>query len=147
MRLVRLLTLISFLLLISACSCRTRSVGEGNIPVASEGGILKDVHFAFDKYDLDASAQAVLGQNAKWLQDNSKSRVEIEGHCDERGTREYNMALGSKRARAVADYLRSLGIAEDRMSTVSYGKELPLDPGHQEMAWAKNRRAHSNVKR
>ena len=76
---------------------------------------------------------------------NEGIKVEVEGHCDERGTNEYNMALGERRATAAADYLRSLGVSGDRMRTVSYGEELPLDPRHNEEAWAKNRRVHFSV--
>lgn len=109
---------------------------------AGDSGPLKDVHFAFDSYELDDEARAILRENADWLQDRSREKVEIEGHCDERGTVEYNLALGAKRARAVKDYLVSLGIAADRMTTISYGEELPLCAEHNEECWAKNRRAH-----
>ena len=112
--------------------------------MAGSGGPLKDVNFAFDSYSLDATAKAVLQENATWLGDNDNG-VQIEGHCDERGTKEYNMVLGMNRARAVMDYLRSLGVGRDRMSTVSYGEELPLDPRSTVEAWAKNRRAHFNI--
>jgi peptidoglycan-associated lipoprotein len=147
MRIVKVLVLVSLIAFISGCTCRTRKVGPGdNIPVAGEGSVLKDVNFAFDSYVLDAMAQAKLRQNFEWLKANPGVVVQIEGHCDERGTAEYNMALGSKRARAAMEYLLSLGLAGDRLSTVSYGEELPLDPGHNEQAWAKNRRAHFAIK-
>lgn len=139
---LKLLIVLSLALLSAGCSCRTRKVGDGNIPTASEGDILKDVLFAFDSYEISASGKSVLGANAEWLKANPATKVQIEGHCDERGTNEYNMALGAKRAQATLNYLRSLGIAGDRMSTVSYGEELPLASGHNEEAWAKNRRAH-----
>src|SRR5262249_33215345 len=116
-----------------------------NVPAAEAGRELKDIHFAFDSYALDAVAKGLLQENANWLKNNPSKRTQIEGHCDERGTSEYNMALGANRARAAQDYLRSLGIDGSRMSTVSYGKELPLDPRHNEEAWAKNRRDHFNV--
>ncbi len=109
---------------------------------AADGGPLRDVHFAFDSYELDEEARTVLRENAEWLQENPREKVEIEGHCDERGTVEYNLALGAKRARAVKDYLVSLGIAADRMTTISYGEELPLCTEHNEDCWARNRRAH-----
>ena len=130
----------------ASCSCRTRHTGEGNIPVAEAGSILKDVHFAFDSYEVDAAGKEVLKRNAEWLQAHQEVRVEVEGHADERGTNEYNMALGERRARSAADYLRSLGVSGERLSTVSYGEELPLDPRHNEEAWAKNRRAHFSIR-
>ncbi len=147
MRLAKLLFLLTCVAFLGACSCTIKRAGSGNIPVAGEGSILKDVHFAFDRYDLSADAQMILKTNSEWLKANSGARVEIEGHCDERGTNEYNMALGMRRARAVEEYLQSLGIGADRMRTVSYGEELPLDPRHNEEAWAKNRRAHFNILR
>jgi peptidoglycan-associated lipoprotein len=110
--------------------------------LAGDSGPLKDVHFAFDSYELDDEARAVLRENANWLLDHPREKVEIEGHCDERGTVEYNLALGAKRARAVKDYLVSLGVAADRMTTISYGEELPLCTEHNEECWARNRRAH-----
>lgn len=131
----------------TGCACRTKAVGPGGEQIGrvQPGRELKDVNFAFDSAALDGNAQSILGANAEWLRTNSDKRVQVEGHCDERGTNEYNMALGAKRARAVVEYLRSLGIAADRMGTVSYGEELPLDPAHTEEAWAKNRRAHFNI--
>jgi len=107
-----------------------------------EGGVLKDVHFAYDRYDLDATARDVLAANAEWLKDNPRAHTEIEGHCDERGTVEYNLALGARRAKAVKDYLVTLGISADRLSTISYGKELPLCHEENDTCWARNRRVH-----
>jgi len=106
-----------------------------------EGGVLKDVHFAYDSYELDGTARDVLAANAEWLKDNSRAKTEIEGHCDERGTVEYNLALGDRRANAARDYLQSRGIAADRMTTISWGKERPQNPASNEEAWAQNRRA------
>lgn len=103
---------------------------------------LVDIHFDFDRYDLRPSDRAILSDHAKWLLANLKMRVLIEGHCDERGTVEYNLALGERRARAARDYLVNSGIAQDRLDVISYGKERPLDPHHNEVAWALNRRAH-----
>lgn len=151
MRIFRVVCLLAALALVGGCACRTKKVGaaeaETNVPVARVGMELKDVNFAFDSSELDANARALLKENARWLQENSGARVQIEGHCDERGTNEYNMALGMRRARAAYDFVRSLGISESRMSTVSYGEELPLDPGHNEAAWARNRRAHFNIQK
>lgn len=133
--------------MMTGCACRTKKVGpDDNVPFAASGGELGDIHFGFDRYDITSEAQATLTRNAEWLKANPARSVQIEGHCDERGTNEYNMALGSRRARAAYDVLRSLGIEDSRMSTVSYGEELPLDPRHNEEAWAKNRRAHFAVK-
>ncbi|MEZ4754573.1 MAG: peptidoglycan-associated lipoprotein Pal [Bdellovibrionota bacterium] len=146
MRFAKLIVVLLISLLISGCACRTKDVGPGNIPIAGEGSILKDVHFDYDSYDITASARSVLSANAEWLRENSNASIEIEGHCDERGTNEYNMVLGAKRAKATEEYLRSLGINGGRMSTVSYGEELPLDPRSTSDAWAKNRRAHFNIK-
>jgi peptidoglycan-associated lipoprotein len=107
-----------------------------------ETKLLKDIYFEFDKYDIRPKDEGVLKENAAWLKKNPNTKVQIEGHCDERGTVEYNLALGERRANYTKKYLVSLGIAPDRISTISYGKERPLDPGHNEEAWAKNRRAH-----
>jgi peptidoglycan-associated lipoprotein len=110
-----------------------------------EGSPLADVHFALDSSALDEAARATLEKHALWLQSRRDVRVTIEGHCDNRGTTEYNLALGEQRARAVWDYLVSLGVAPERLRTVSYGKERPLDPADTDEAYAKNRRAHFSV--
>ncbi|MDD5258474.1 MAG: peptidoglycan-associated lipoprotein Pal [bacterium] len=103
---------------------------------------LEDVYFGFDEYTLTKAALGTLAQNVEILKSNSKIIVQIEGHADERGTVEYNLALGQKRASAVRTYLINAGIDSGRIFTISYGKERPIDPGHNEGAWAKNRRAH-----
>ena len=103
---------------------------------------LKPVFFAYDSDELDDAARQILTANAEVLKTYPTWVVTIEGHCDERGTAEYNLALGDRRALAAKNYLVSLGIPADRLRTVSYGKEFPFDPGHDEAAWAKNRRAH-----
>jgi peptidoglycan-associated lipoprotein len=108
---------------------------------------LADIQFDFDSYALTESAKATLEKHAGWLQGHRDVKVTVEGHWDERGTVEYNLALGDKRARAAHDYLVSLGVAGDRLSAISLGKERPLDPGHDEAAWAKNRRGHFVVTR
>ena len=141
----KLAFLISLALVATGCSCRTKKVGDENIDMAAEGDIIKDVNFAFDSYALDATAKTILGNGADWLKANGTKNVQIEGHCDERGTNEYNMALGAKRAQASFNYLRSLGIDASRLSTISYGEELPLDPRHNEEAFAKNRRDHFKI--
>jgi len=109
---------------------------------SGEQGPLKDIHFAFDSYDLDEPARTTLRDNAAWLKDHTGAKVEIEGHCDERGTVEYNLALGTKRASAAKEYLAALGIAADRLTTISYGEELPLCHEHTETCWQTNRRVH-----
>lgn len=103
---------------------------------------LEDAFFDFDDSSLRQDAKSALENDAKVLEQNSNMNVVIEGHCDERGSVEYNLALGEKRARAAKDYLVSYGIPANRLTTISYGKERPFDPGHTEDAWAKNRRAH-----
>ena len=102
---------------------------------------LQMIHFDFDKYDIREDAKPILERNAEWLRRHPTVKILIEGHCDERGTEEYNLALGEKRARATMDYLVALGISPDRIKIISYGKSRPLDLGHNEIAWAKNRRA------
>lgn len=103
------------------------------------------VFFGFDKYDLSDEAQATLQRQAAWLKANPTVTLVIEGNTDERGTREYNLALGERRATAVKNYLVTLGISADRLSTISYGKERPVALGHNEAAWAQNRRSVSVV--
>ncbi len=102
----------------------------------------EDIHFEFDKSRLLPEAQDILRDKAQFLMANPDVLVIIEGHCDERGTNEYNMALGDRRASSAKSFLVDLGIAGQRLTTISYGEEKPLDPGHSEEAWAKNRRAH-----
>lgn len=108
---------------------------------AAGSGPLKDIGFNFDSADLSETARATLKANAEWLKANPSARVQIEGHCDERGTAEYNMALGAKRAQAAMDYLSTLGVAANRLSTISYGEEIPVCKEHNEECWVKNRRA------
>lgn len=108
----------------------------------TEESQLKDITFDFDKSDIRPDARETLKKNAEFMKASPKAKVQIEGHCDERGTNEYNLALGERRANAVKKYLSSLGVEADRLYTISYGEELPIDPGHSEDAWGKNRRAH-----
>ncbi|MFA6149589.1 MAG: peptidoglycan-associated lipoprotein Pal [bacterium] len=105
-----------------------------------------DVRFDFDKSEVKPEGRKTCQVVADFLKKNSGAKLLIEGHCDERGTSEYNMALGERRATAVMTYLASLGVPKSNLSTVSFGKEKPLDPGHNEEAWAKNRRAHFVLK-
>jgi peptidoglycan-associated lipoprotein len=106
----------------------------------------EDIHFEFDQYILSDTAKQILDKKAQWLKSHPSAKVLIEGHCDERGSAEYNLALGQKRADAAMQYLVSLGVNENRISTISYGKEKPVDPGHNEQAWAKNRCDHFVLK-
>lgn len=105
-------------------------------------GYLKHVYFDYDKFDIKDEYKAVLEENARFLKNNPTIKIRIEGHCDERGTREYNLALGEKRASAAKQYLISLGIEEDRIDTISFGKEKPFALCHNESCWWQNRRAH-----
>jgi peptidoglycan-associated lipoprotein len=104
--------------------------------------VLEDVFFEFDKSDLSSTARRKLENNARQLKDAMSYSITIEGHCDERGTNAYNLALGERRAKATASFLASLGVASSRIKTVSYGEERPFATGHDESAWAQNRRAH-----
>lgn len=103
------------------------------------------VHFGFDRFDLTNEARAVLDAQAEWLKQHIAIAVTVAGHADERGTREYNLALGERRAISVRNYLIALGIDPDRIRTVSYGKERPVDAGSREEAWAKNRRGVTQI--
>ena len=126
-----------------------------SLPVSPSGygfdqwqtGPLGDVFFDFDSTVLSAEAQNQLKQNAAWLEKNSHSGALVEGHCDSRGTSEYNLALGERRASTAKEYLVRLGVASSRLDTVSFGEERPFDAGFGENAWAKNRRAHFVMKK
>jgi peptidoglycan-associated lipoprotein len=119
---------------------------KGTLGKGAEEGPLRDVNFDFDRYDLRPDVREILKGHAAWLKANPQSRVEVEGHCDERGTSEYNLALGAKRAESAKRYLVELGISPSTLSTISYGEELPLCREQNEACWAKNRRAHFVVK-
>jgi len=112
-----------------------------------KGGPLQDVFFSYDSFELSEEARQALQVNADWLQNNAEAKVEIEGHCDERGTSEYNLALGAKRARAAQDYLMTLGVPAERLSVISYGEELPQCTDANESCWQRNRRGHFSVLR
>jgi len=120
-----------------------------NIKTSSEmrnaKGGLEDIHFDFDKYNIRQDDRQILSRNAAYLSKNINVKIVIEGNCDERGTAEYNMALGERRADEAKKYFVNLGIDGKRITTISYGSEKPLDPGHDEDAWAKNRRDHFAV--
>lgn len=110
-----------------------------------EAVVLGNINFDYDKFDLTAAARDLLADHARVLRNRPEVNVQIEGHCDERGTIEYNLALGDKRAKAVANYLTSLGVERSRLSTISYGKERPVDARQSESAWSKNRRAEFRI--
>ena len=107
---------------------------------ARKEGALLPIYFDFDKYNIKSEAKANLDKTAEWLSKNSTVKIRAEGNCDERGTNEYNLALGERRASSAMKYLVNVGVSADRITTVSYGEEKAVDPGHDEAAWAKNRR-------
>ena len=131
------------------------AVPPPSLPVSPSGygfdqwqtGPLGDVFFDFDSTVLSSDAQGQLKQNAAWLEKNSLNSALIQGHCDSRGTSEYNLALGERRASIAKEYLVRLGVASSRLETVSFGEERPFDAGTGESAWAKNRRAHFVMKK
>ena len=146
--------------LMFSVSCQKKVVDASPEPVAEEKEevaeevvaykvpdvvMQEDIYFDFDKSTLSPSAQDNLLRKAEWLRENYDATVTIEGHCDERGTNEYNLALGDRRAESAKDFLSDLGIDPSRLSTISYGEERPVDPRQNEEAWAKNRRSHFKV--
>ena len=143
----KLLSLVCAVMALSACSTLSESALFGGSECESK--LARDfmanaedrVFFAFDSSSISADAAEVLNSQAKWLKSDDNVNVVVQGYCDERGTREYNLALGERRANAVKQYLVSKGVAADRISTISYGKERPAVLGNNETAWAQNRRA------
>ena len=125
---------------------RTDSSGRPSPRDFSVNADVKDIYFDFDKYDIRSTDQKILDANAAWLKSNARALLLIEGHCDERGTPEYNLALGERRAQAAMSYLVALGIQANRISIVSYGSQQPVCQERNEACWAKNRRAHFLVK-
>jgi peptidoglycan-associated lipoprotein len=117
------------------------AISRGVAAVTPPGAALKDVYYQFDSVELDSEAQQILKKNAEWLKTNPKARVEVEGHCDDVGSAEYNLALGAKRAQVAKDFLVSQGVATDRLVTISYGKEAPACFELTEECRVKNRRA------
>jgi len=123
-------------------------IGQNELSDASgEGGPLADIRFDYNEATLTDEARATLDRHAVWLQARPQLRVTVEGHCDERGTVEYNLALGDRRAQAAREYLVTRGVAADRLRAVSYGKERPVDTGRDDAAFSRNRRAHFAVSR
>ena len=125
----------------AAARQRQKAIEEAKI-TAGKMFAIEDIHFEFDRSGLLPEAQDILKKKAAWLRDNPDVSVIIEGHCDERGTNEYNLALGDRRAQSTKTFLVDLGIADSRMTAISYGEERPMDTGHNEETWLKNRRAH-----
>ena len=124
---------------------RSTPLGAATVTEINDNSPLQAVLFAYDSDEIDDAGKKTLATNAEVLKTNRTWVITVEGHCDERGTAEYNLALGDRRAQAAKNYLVSLGIAAERLRTVSYGKEFPFDNGHDEAAWTKNRRAHFMV--
>lgn len=116
--------------------------GDGNIPQAQADGLFKDIHFEYDSAAIRQEYYDMMKRNAEVLSSDEAVHVEVEGHCDSRGTNEYNLALGEERARAVAAVLVSYGVRPSQISTISYGEEIPIDPRQTEEAYAQNRRVH-----
>lgn len=121
---------------------REARFGDGSIPMAGDEGPFRDVRFGYDSSTIEDEARQNLEYNAQILRQNPGFKVQLEGHCDERGTADYNLALGAKRAQSVKDFLISLGVERGRLDTISYGEEVPLDPEINEAAFARNRRVH-----
>ena len=143
-----LLLVIFATLVLSACSTAKKSADiEGDVYTGKEtveylaAGVPDRVFFATNKSSLTTASRATLRKQAKFLRKNKKLNVTIEGHADERGTREYNLALGERRANAAKDYLMTYGISSSRVSVISYGKERPVDSGSNPLSWSKNRRS------
>ena len=116
--------------------------GDNLIDVDKEVFTLRDIHFQFDKSDLDSDSRTYLETMASWLEENRSLKISIEGHADDRGTSEYNLALGARRADSIKRYLEILGVESNRLSTISYGEEMPSQDGQNETAWSANRRVH-----
>ena len=118
---------------------------KGTGAMEEKEGMFKDINFDYDKYNIKDEYKSELKSVASWMTKNSAAKLSVEGHCDDRGTNEYNLALGDRRAKAVKDYLVSLGVSSSKVETISYGEEKPLCTEQTEECWAKNRRAHFAV--
>jgi peptidoglycan-associated lipoprotein len=121
---------------------RPQAQARVSVDELNRRGYLKDTFFDYDRHEIRQDQRDVLAKDAAWLQERPEVKVMVEGHCDERGTAQYNMALGQQRAQVVKDYLVQLGIDASRIQIISYGKEKPFDTGHDDKAWAQNRRDH-----
>lgn len=152
MPILKLLVVLVIFALLTACSSTAKNIGS-NIPFADEGigdgdesGPLQNISFAYDSHVLGSTERDKLDSNVAWLMENEGISVSVEGHCDERGTSEYNVALGLRRARTVYNYYVRAGVDANRLSVISYGEELPVVTGFSESAWGQNRRVHSAVR-
>lgn len=161
-KLLKIAGMFASLALITACASTgpdvDASAGSGTDQMGGPGGVVPGsqadleqnaghrVFFAYDQYTLTAQAQSTLSRQAAWLKEYPEVNVLLAGNCDERGTREYNLALGARRAEAARAYLVSLGVDSSRITTVSYGKERPIDPRSTEEAWSLNRNATTTIK-
>ncbi len=153
----RFLVMVAAVVLLTACETQTAGTGGARGAGGAYGAgsmspqqelvakVGDRVFFDFNKYAIRADSQKTLKAQASWLQQNSSLSITIEGHCDERGTREYNLALGEQRANAVKDYLVALGVSASRITTISYGEERPVALGHNDSAWTQNRRGVTKV--
>jgi peptidoglycan-associated lipoprotein len=150
MRKVQIMLALSALVVAVGCASKEKKgdeSGSGGMTGKGQGGYgagsnnLQPVYFDFDKYDIRQDAKATLDEHVKYLKANMDVNIQLEGHCDERGSEEYNLALGERRALAVRDFLVNKGISSSRFTFISYGEERPVDPRHNETAWALNRRA------
>ena len=145
----RFLIIVSAGLVLTACAATTKQSGkmQGDVYTGTDtveylaSGVADRVFFATNKTTLTTASRDTLRKQAAWMRKNSEVTVVLEGHADERGTREYNLALGERRANAAKDYLMTYGIASNRISVISYGKERPVDSGSNPLAWSKNRRS------
>ena len=154
-----LVTMLSLALAFNGCKGAQKKAGDGSSGTISESDInadladsdsgkgmgLETVHYDYDSSTLGSEAKATLDKNAQVLKDKGSLKVQVEGHTDERGGIQYNIALGERRAKAAKSYLVDKGVSEERISTISYGKEKPLDSGHDESAWGKNRRSNFRI--
>jgi len=120
----------------------SRKWGDGNIPEAQANGLFQDIHFSYDSSSIPQDYYELVRKNAEVLVNDPSVHAEVEGHCDKRGTNEYNLALGEERARSVAAVMESFGARPNQLSIISYGEEIPIDPGDNDEAYAKNRRVH-----
>lgn len=154
---MRFLFIVFFSILAFSCSSKPKDSANQSQDSASNklelngssdnntAGGLRTVYFMKDSSDLTASSKSALKDNAAFLNSHSKVAIQIEGHCDERGGRQYNLSLGERRAKTTKQYLLALGVSAKQMTTVSYGNERPLEEGHEEDAWSKNRRANFSI--
>ena len=147
---IRSVSIIIFMFFIASCTSQQAGVEDVSTGLYEKGGmsyldkegtVPAKIYFDYDSYLLSSMAEGTLDLQVTWMDQNPNKYILIEGHCDERGTREYNLALGERRANAAKDYLMTYGIASNRISVISYGKERPVDSGSNPLSWSKNRRS------